>query len=67
MGINYSNNVFKRLSFSFDNSPVLINYYYLKMSSIILGWLSFKNAKNFSSNFGISEVTTLSKNPLTPA
>jgi len=55
------------LSFSFDNSPVLINYYYLKMSSIILGWLSFKNAKNFSSNFGISEVTTLSKNPLTPA
>jgi hypothetical protein len=26
-----------------------------------------KNAKNFSSNFGISEVTTLSKNPLTPA
>ena len=23
LGINYSNKVFKRLSFSFDNSPVL--------------------------------------------
>ena len=32
-----------------------------------LGWLDFKNCKNNDSNLGISLVTILSKNPLTPA
>jgi len=53
--------VLSKSSFSYESLPEEA------MSAINLGYYSFKSTRNFCSNLGISEVTTPSKNPLTPA
>jgi hypothetical protein len=58
----YSSNIpFNYASTAADNSPESLT------AEIIVGWLSLRWFKKLTSNFGISDVTTLSKNPLTPA
>jgi len=52
---------FNSASLCFDKSPVVL------IVSNNFGWFAFTCAKNLDSNLEISDVRTLSKNPLTPA